>query len=62
VDEAKVLFNQVESWAIQHVGRENNTASHRLVQLAATRMEDHIWLSNFPDFIYSFVNFDLDRS
>jgi hypothetical protein len=62
VDEAKVLFNQVESWAVQHVGRENNTAAHKLAQLAATRVIEQIWCSNFPDFIYSLVNFDLDRS
>jgi hypothetical protein len=62
VDEAMVLFNQVESWAVQHVGRENNTAAHKLVQLAVTRVKEQIWFSNFSDFIYSLVNFDLHRS
>jgi hypothetical protein len=62
VDEAKVLFNQVESWAVQYVGRENNTAAHHLAQYAATKEEEQIWVSSFPDFIHSFVNFDLARS
>jgi hypothetical protein len=40
VDEAKALFNQVESWSVQHVGRENNTAAHHLAQHVATREEE----------------------
>jgi hypothetical protein len=44
------------------VGRENNTAAHHLAQYAATKEEEQIWVSSFPDFIHSFVNFDLARS
>ena len=30
VEEAKALLNQVESWLVQHVGREINTVAHHL--------------------------------
>jgi ribonuclease HI len=62
VEEAKELFNMVESWSVQHVGRENNTAAHHLAKHAATREDDQTWVSEFPAFIQSIVNFDLARS
>jgi ribonuclease HI len=62
VEEAKALFNTMESWSVKHVGRENNSAAHHLAQYAATREDDQTWVSDFPDFLQSFVNFDLDRS
>jgi hypothetical protein len=55
VEEAKSLLNQMESWTVQHVGREINTAAHQIAQYAATREEEHIWTSNFPAFICSIV-------
>jgi hypothetical protein len=55
VEETKILLNQMESWTVQHVGRETNTAAHQIAQYAATREEEQIWISNFPAFIYSAV-------
>jgi hypothetical protein len=62
VEEAKALLNQMDSWSVQHVGREANTAAHKLAQYVAIREDEQIWTSNFPAFIYFIVISDLERS
>jgi hypothetical protein len=48
-------INQMDSWTVQHVRREANTAAHQIAQYAATREEKQIWTSNHPNFICSTV-------
>jgi hypothetical protein len=62
VEEAKALLNQMDSWFVQHVGREANTAAHKLAQYVAIREDEQIWTSNFPAFIYFIVISDLEGS
>ena len=50
VEEAKHLLNQSLSWSVQHVRREANNVAHQLVQKAALRDEENIWLLNFSRF------------
>jgi hypothetical protein len=42
VDETKSLLNQLESWYVQHVGREANAASHQIAQHGAILEEERI--------------------
>ena len=52
----------INFWSVQHVGRDTNTAAHKLAQYAALREDEQMWTSNFPDFIYSIVISDLEGS
>jgi hypothetical protein len=62
INDAKLLLQQINRWAVSHVRRTANEAAHNLAKLALSSSEERLWTDDFPlcvqDIVIAEASFD----
>ncbi|KAF5442911.1 hypothetical protein F2P56_035519 [Juglans regia] len=58
IEDLKQFFTYTNRWKLQHVYREGNQVAHSLAKNAIDLGEEIVWIENYPDDVFSVLQFD----